>query len=129
MKSLIGPSWAQALVSRIISTSMSASSAGCTVWPITPIRFVGIDERQVRRRRLAVDDPHVFAERLQHAGHAQLAAQGVAVGADVADQQEPLVRADDFGEAGPVDGHECKVPRFKVQSCRVEARSTLNLEL
>ena len=59
---------------------------------------LGIDESQIGRRRLTVDDQHLFAERIQHARHAQLAAQGVAVRANVAGQQERPLFADDFHE-------------------------------
>ena len=58
--------------------------------------FLGIDEGQIRRRGLAVDDHDLLAERFEHAGHAQFASQRVAIGADVAGEQKPLVGADEF---------------------------------
>jgi hypothetical protein len=86
---------------------------GLHVFAERPDLFPGIDERQVRRRRLPVDDPHLFADdphalpqRLQHARHSQLAPQRVAVGPDMAGEEKPLVGLDDFDEAGPIDGHD-----------------------
>ena len=61
---------------------------------------------KVSRRRLTVDDQHVFAERFEHAGHAQLAPQGIAIGPDVAGQQESLMPADDLDQSRPIDAHE-----------------------
>src|SRR5437773_2414624 len=65
-----------------------------------------IDERQIWWSRLPVDDADGLTERAQNGRHAQLAAQCVAIGPDVARQHEPLIGCDDFSEAGPVDRHE-----------------------
>ena len=46
-----------------------------------------------------------FAEGFEDASHAEFAAEGVAIGTNVADQQETLVGANDFDETWPVDAH------------------------
>ena len=71
---------------------------------------VRIDERQVRRGLLGIDDQHLLAQRLEHAGHSQLAAQGVAVRPDVAGQQKAIVRLDELGETLPGYRHRGQVP-------------------
>ena len=48
-----------------------------------------------------VDQQHVFAQLFQDARHRQLASQGIAVGPDVADQQESPTLRNDFNESGP----------------------------
>lgn len=63
----------------------------------------GIDKLQIRRRGLTVDNDDVLAKRLQHSGHAQFASQGIAVGSDVAGQQESPMRGDNLAESLPVD--------------------------
>ena len=43
----------------------------------------------------------------------QLAAERIAVGPDVAGEHKPVVRTDDFGESGPVDGHNETFLKFR----------------
>ena len=51
---------------------------------------VGIDPLQTCGRGLCIDDPDMLAQGLEDAGHAQFAAEGVAVGADVAGEHHAV---------------------------------------
>ena len=82
-------------------TSRSASCSGGHVFAKLLDFVLRVEEGQRRRDGEIVDRQHVFAELFQDARHRQLASQGVAVGPDMADQQEALMRADDFNKAGP----------------------------
>jgi hypothetical protein len=66
---------------------------------------IRIDEMQVGRHRLATDDANLFAQRFQDARHAKAASQGVAVGPNMAGQNDIVCGVDDFAETGPVDIH------------------------
>jgi hypothetical protein len=63
-----------------------------------------VDERQIGRRGMRIDNADVLPQRFENAGHPQLAAQSVAIGPHVTGKQEPLVRLNDADELGPVDG-------------------------
>ena len=66
---------------------------------------VGIDECEVGRRRMGVDDADRLSGLLQHPFHPQLAAQRVTIRADVADQQKRLVFLNLVDERVPIDTH------------------------
>ena len=66
---------------------------------------VGIEECQVGRRGLGIDHEHIFAQGAEDPGHTQLAAQGIAVGTNVARQQKPFMAADQMHQGGPVNCH------------------------
>ena len=67
---------------------------------------VRIDELIIRRRRLAIHNAHLFAECLENSGHAELTTEGITIRPDVAHQQEPLLRTNDFSKSRPIDGHQ-----------------------
>ena len=71
---------------------------------------VGIDPLQTRGRGLGIDDPDMLAERLEDAGHAQLAAEGVAVGADVAGEHHTVGLPENLQQTGPVESHLVSIP-------------------
>lgn len=68
--------------------------------------MIGVEKFQTRRRSVGIDDPHVFTNRGQDFGHPQLAAQRIAVGADMADQDERLMTIDVGFEIVPVNAHD-----------------------
>jgi hypothetical protein len=53
------------------------------------------EEPQTRRDEIAICRPGLFAELLQHKFESELAADGVALGADMREDTKPRVRADD----------------------------------
>ena len=67
--------------------------------------LLGIDECQIRRRFLGIDDRGLLAERRQHAGHPQFAAQRVAIGTHMAGEQKPVMRVNKLDKAWPIDCH------------------------
>ena len=113
--------------------------SGDVAEPVTPQYRPGVHDHALAQRRAGVErhariqlrivahrhavaqhtsraDADILAEGFQHMRHPQLAPQRVAIRADVAGQQEPLMGADEFNEARPGDGHGFKVlcSRFKV---------------
>ena len=64
---------------------------------------VGVDPGERRRGRLGVDDPDILADRLEDPEHSQLAAQCVAVGADMAGQHHLLAVSQHLHEGCPVE--------------------------
>ena len=64
-----------------------------------------VDPFQVGRGRLSVDDPHVLADRLQDPGHAEFAAEGVAVGPHVAREHHLRAATENLEERRPVESH------------------------
>ena len=65
---------------------------------------VGVQELQIRRNLVGVYHEDFLAETFQNADHCQFAPQSIAVGANVAGQQESLVAVYKFYEFRPV-GH------------------------
>jgi hypothetical protein len=55
---------------------------------------------------MAIDNRDLFAKRLQDPGHSKFAAQGIAVGPDVARQNESMMRSKDRNQFVPGEGHE-----------------------
>jgi len=79
---------------------------GLNVFANAPDLFLRIDEGKILRDALAANNTDFLAEGFQETGHAKATAQGVAVGTDVAGENDVVGFADDFAETFPVDLHE-----------------------
>jgi hypothetical protein len=65
-----------------------------------------INKRQVGGRFVRVDDLDLLSQRVEHQGHAQLAAERVAIGTHVADQHERTMPTDQLAKPFPINRHE-----------------------
>ena len=58
----------------------------------------GINEVEVGRSGMAVDDFYIFAQGLKNLSHAKFTSKSIAIGADVAGQNETFVGIDDVNK-------------------------------
>ena len=65
-----------------------------------------IDERQIGRRRMAVDNPNLASQRLQNSSHPQFAAQRVTIGSNMAGQQNASMFLHQLQKVGPSNRHD-----------------------
>jgi hypothetical protein len=54
---------------------------------------------------VAVDDDYIFANRLKDLCQRQFAAQGIAIGADVAGEDKSVMIVHNSNQGGPFNGH------------------------